>query len=78
MDSGPLIAQAAIGVVPGESEESLSARVLSVEHVIYPYALQLVASGAVVVENDRVKYGDKLPDPRQPPSGSDWLIVPCA
>ena len=78
MDSGPLIAQAAIGVVPGETEESLAARVLAVEHVIYPYALHLVASGAVVVENDRVKYGDKLPDLEQPENGSDWFIVPRA
>jgi phosphoribosylglycinamide formyltransferase 1 len=45
MDSGPIVAQAAVPVLPGESEEHLSERVLRVEHQLYPLALALVASG---------------------------------
>jgi phosphoribosylglycinamide formyltransferase-1 len=53
MDSGPIIAQGAITVVPTDSEETLAMRVLSVEHRIYPLALKLVAEGRVRVENGR-------------------------
>ena len=52
MDSGPILAQAAVGVLPGDTAESLAARVLEVEHQIYPLALGLVASGAVRVLNE--------------------------
>ena len=52
MDSGPIIAQAAVAVLPGDTAESLAARVLEAEHRIYPLALGLVASGRVRVENE--------------------------
>jgi phosphoribosylglycinamide formyltransferase 1 len=51
MDSGPIIAQAAVNVRPGEIEEKLAARVLEVEHQIYPLALKLLAEGRLHVEN---------------------------
>ncbi len=51
MDSGPIIAQAAVNVTPGETEEELAARVLKVEHQIYPLALKLLAEGRLRVEN---------------------------
>lgn len=51
MDSGPIIAQAAVNVRPGEIEEKLAARVLEVEHRIYPLALKLLAEGRLHVEN---------------------------
>jgi phosphoribosylglycinamide formyltransferase-1 len=47
MDSGPIIAQAAVPVEPGDTEQTLAARVLAVEHRIYPQALRLVAEGRV-------------------------------
>lgn len=53
MDSGPAIVQGAITVQPGDSEETLTARVLKVEHRIYPLALKLVAEGRVHVKNNR-------------------------
>lgn len=53
MDSGPIVAQAAVSVRPGDTEEGLAARVLKVEHQIYPLALKLVAEGRVRVENGR-------------------------
>ena len=53
MDSGPVIAQAAVPVLPGDTEAALAARVLAVEHGIYPLALKLVASGRVRVVDGR-------------------------
>lgn len=51
MDSGPIIAQAAVPVVPGDRQDTLAARVLKAEHRVYPLALDLVASGRVQVVN---------------------------
>ncbi len=45
VDAGPILAQAAVPVLPGDTEESLAARVLIQEHRIYPEALRLHASG---------------------------------
>lgn len=56
MDSGPVIAQAAVPVVAGDSPDSLAARVLEAEHRLYPHALALVASGKARVEGERVVY----------------------
>ena len=46
MDEGPIIAQAAVPVLPGDTETTLADRVLAQEHVLYPAALHLVAGGA--------------------------------
>src|SRR6187401_3653987 len=61
-DSGPIVAQAAVSVRPGDTEEGLAARVLKVEHQIYPLALKLVAEGRVRVENGRCLV-DSIPVP---------------
>lgn len=53
MDSGPIIAQGAVNVHPGDSEETLAMRVLKVEHDIYPLALKLVAENRVTVVDGR-------------------------
>lgn len=45
MDAGPIIAQAAVPILAGDTEETLGARVLAAEHVIYPLALQKVIAG---------------------------------
>jgi phosphoribosylglycinamide formyltransferase-1 len=45
MDEGPILAQAAVPVLRGDSAGELAARVLAQEHVIYPLALRLFASG---------------------------------
>jgi phosphoribosylglycinamide formyltransferase 1 len=45
MDEGPILAQAAVPVLPGDTAETLAARVLQQEHVIYPEALRLFALG---------------------------------
>lgn len=53
MDSGPIIAQGKVPVLPGDDAASLAARVLAVEHGIYPLALKLVAQGRVRADGDR-------------------------
>jgi phosphoribosylglycinamide formyltransferase-1 len=55
LDSGPIVAQAAVPVLPSDTEETLAARVLRQEHVIYPLALSLVASGRVRLRQGRVE-----------------------
>ena len=56
LDAGPIIAQAAVPVLASDdTEETLAARVLRQEHVIYPLALQLVASGRVHLQHGRVE-----------------------
>jgi phosphoribosylglycinamide formyltransferase-1 len=57
LDSGPIILQGAVAVHKGDSEAVLAARVLKVEHRIYPLALKLVAEGRVQVVNGRCLIG---------------------
>jgi phosphoribosylglycinamide formyltransferase-1 len=45
MDSGPIVLQGAVDVRPGDTEAELAARVLTVEHRIYPEALKMLAEG---------------------------------
>jgi len=45
MDSGPVILQGAVPVMDGDTPDALAARVLAVEHKIYPQALRRVAEG---------------------------------
>lgn len=45
VDEGPLVAQAAVPVLEGDTAETLSARVLKAEHKLYPAALRKVAAG---------------------------------
>ena len=54
MDSGPIILQAAVPVYDDDTEESLGARVLEQEHVIYPKAIQLYVEGRLKVEGRKV------------------------
>jgi phosphoribosylglycinamide formyltransferase-1 len=53
LDSGPIIAQAAVPVLPGDTAETLAARILVEEHRIYPQALRLVAEGKIVLRDGR-------------------------
>jgi phosphoribosylglycinamide formyltransferase-1 len=63
MDAGPIIAQGAVMVRADDTEASLAARVLAIEHKIYPLALKLVAEGRVRVENGRCLIdGRPVPD----------------
>ena len=56
LDSGPIIAQAAVPVLAGDTSETLAARILEAEHKLYPEALKLVAEGKVRLENGRAVF----------------------
>ncbi|SDG64481.1 phosphoribosylglycinamide formyltransferase [Roseospirillum parvum] len=58
MDEGPIIAQAAVAVLPDDTAESLGARVLEAEHQLFPLALRLVAEGRARVRGERVDLTD--------------------
>ncbi|MEP4032467.1 phosphoribosylglycinamide formyltransferase [Roseibium polysiphoniae] len=70
MDDGPIIMQGAVPVLEGDTPETLGARVLGVEHHIYPKALELVANGKAKVK------GQKVSTTGSNASGSDALIAP--
>ena len=78
-DSGPIVAQAAVPVLDTDTPETLAARILPVQHKLYPHALALVASGEATIENGRVMTGASLgagealisPQPR-----GGWLTPP--
>lgn len=53
MDEGPIIGQAAVPVLPSDTEETLAARVLEAEHRLYPLALRKLAQGEVRMEGGR-------------------------
>ena len=54
MDAGPVVAQAAVPVVAGDTADSLAERVLAAEHRLYPRALALVAGENVTVDGERI------------------------
>lgn len=53
VDAGPIVAQAAVPVLPGDTPDTLAARVLVAEHRLYPLALRLFAEGRVRIEGER-------------------------
>src|SRR6266581_744050 len=53
-DTGPIIIQAAVPVMEGDTEETLSARIVTEEHSIYPEAVRLFAEGRLKVEGRTV------------------------
>ena len=53
MDTGPIILQARVPVMPDDDADTLAARILEQEHVIYPKAVRLIAEGRVKVERER-------------------------
>lgn len=58
LDGGPIVAQAAVPVVDGDTPSSLEARILAAEHRLYPEALALVATGKARLEGGRVTVAD--------------------
>lgn len=69
MDAGPIIGQAVVPVLPGDDPDILAARVLAMEHRLYPLALGLVAAGKVRVENELAVF-----DP--PEAACEALLLP--
>jgi len=58
LDSGPIVVQSAVPVLDGDTVETLSARILSQEHLIYSKAIQYFAEDRIVVEGRRVTIRD--------------------
>ena len=54
-DSGPIILQAAVEVKDDDTEETLAARVLEQEHIIYPQAVKLFVEGKLKLDGRKVK-----------------------
>lgn len=54
-DHGPIIVQGAVAVRPDDGEDEVRARILAVEHEIYPRAIQLFAEGRLEVDGRRVR-----------------------
>ena len=69
VDQGPIIGQAAVPVLPEDTPDSLAARVLAMEHRLYPACLRLVAEGRAPVVEERVA-------PPQGGTGAAFLIHP--
>ena len=59
MDVGPIVAQAAVPVIAGDTPDSLAARILTAEHRLYPLALRLIAEGKATLRGEIV---DIAPD----------------
>jgi phosphoribosylglycinamide formyltransferase 1 len=54
LDSGPIVAQEAVPVLSGDTPQTLAARILEVEHRLYPRAVRLLLEGRCRVEGRRV------------------------
>jgi phosphoribosylglycinamide formyltransferase-1 len=54
VDTGPIVAQAAVPVLDADTEDTLAARILRQEHRVYPHAIRLFAEGRLRVEGRRV------------------------
>ncbi len=81
LDCGPIIAQAAVPVMTDDTEQTLAARVLAQEHIIYPRAIGWLAAGKVTClpvtpanAGRNVLQFDQLPVMHQ--AGEDFLRVP--
>ena len=69
LDSGPIVIQAAVPVLAGDSESSLADRVLALEHRIYPQAVRWFAE-------ERVAFAGDVVHVRGSGVGSDSMISP--
>ncbi|ACK49933.1 phosphoribosylglycinamide formyltransferase [Methylocella silvestris BL2] len=63
MDEGPIVAQAAVAVLDGDTPATLAARVLEQEHLIYPAALERLAGGSLHILGNRVFCDDETEAP---------------
>ena len=69
-DAGPIVMQGVVSVDDGDTPETLAARILIVEHLIYPEALKRLAAGRIRLEGDLCKTTGSE-------AGSDVMIAPA-
>lgn len=58
LDSGPIIAQAAVPVLPGDTEETLAARILRQEHRLYPLVVRWFGEGRIAIDGEKIVVRD--------------------
>jgi phosphoribosylglycinamide formyltransferase-1 len=63
MDAGPILAQAAVPVLPDDTEDRLAARVLRQEHILYPLALRAYLDGGAPLPPATAALLNPLPEP---------------
>lgn len=56
VDTGPIIAQAKVRVLPGDTPDTLAARVIIQEHALYPWIVRKIAQGDIQLQGDGVRY----------------------
>jgi phosphoribosylglycinamide formyltransferase-1 len=64
MDTGPVIIQAAVPVRDDDTEETLSARILGLEHKIFPEAIKIFSEGRIEINGRKVTIRGSVPDER--------------
>ncbi len=74
-DTGPIVLQEAVDVEPDDTPETLAARVLAVEHGLYPRALALLADGQIRVDGRRVSSDGRARPPA--PGAPDAPLAPA-
>lgn len=77
MDDGPIIAQAAVPVLTGDTEDELAARTLKAEHQLYPVALRMLAEGKVRMDGGKTVFSpirDKSAGMIAAPSPADDVL----
>ena len=60
LDHGPIVDQARVAVLPGDTEASLAARVLAQEHQLYPRAIRLFVEGRLTIDHEHVRIAAPL------------------
>lgn len=60
LDSGPVVIQAQVPVLPGDTEETLRGRVLQQEHIIYPMAIEWFIEGRLQINDNEVLLDNKV------------------
>ena len=70
-DTGPIVIQAAVPVLPGDTGEDLAHRILEQEHRIYPQAIRWFAEGRLAIEGRKVL----LDNPSEPTAGT-YIVSP--
>jgi len=70
VDAGPILAQAAVPVLPGDDADSLAARVLRQEHLLYPLALRLFTAGLAGRSDAAASLQNPLPPLPGPATGT--------
>ena len=73
IDTGPPIAQAACHCLPNDTEAELAARVLALEHRLYPWVINLIAQGSIRLENGCVRYSNAA---LEQASLEDFIVFP--